>query len=156
MLFSMRLLPALNVSIYALATLTAVRPVGNDLVVSMLTGAVVDVGMLPGIQRNLLRKIRAVPVFEPRRPGAQRLQTLVGRGISTYVQAVGTQRRFKRSDLRFGGIYFRLVQVFKDAWHHERRQHRQNCQYNQEFNERETALSVSLHLFPHIGSSLML
>jgi hypothetical protein len=59
---------------------------------------------------------------------------LVGRGIGTYIHAISPESGLKGGDLGLGGIYLGLVQIVKNARHHEGRQHRQNGKNDQKFN----------------------
>ena len=88
----------------ALISISAGLAVGavtdNVGVVTVLSGETIDVGIVPGIGRDLFVGIRPLPVVGVLRFVAQRLQALLGGRIHAGVQLVRSQRRHISIDLR--------------------------------------------------------
>src|ERR1035438_4838192 len=86
----------------------------NVRLIAVLARELVDIVVLPGIFRDILRHVRPGPLGNFLRLDAQRLQPLLGGGERARIELVGPQRRHEVDDLSMRGRDFGLVGVFPD------------------------------------------
>src|SRR5690242_13219583 len=100
--------PTGNITIVVLAARCAVSPIGNDIVGTMVAGALVDIRLAPGVGRHLFLEIRPVPAVRARGSLRQGGQTFLCRRIAPHIEPESIQRGSEKLDLRFRRLRRRL------------------------------------------------
>src|SRR6266404_2564736 len=67
-------LPVHDVGVHAIAARLSVGAITHQVIIAVVAGRFVNVGMAPGIHRDLFLQIRAVPLLHARRLGLQCFQ----------------------------------------------------------------------------------
>ncbi len=93
-----------DVGVFARAARLAVPAVGDEIeVASLLPRELVDVGVVPGIERDRLLQVGAVPLRLARGLGDEGVETDLGGRVVAGVEPVLVERLLERVDLRPGG-----------------------------------------------------
>ena len=82
-----KLLPAHDVQILVLAALFVIGAERQDVEVSMLSGVPIDVSISPGIHRDVLEQVRAVPVPDSALIDPQDLKPFRRGRLTAYIEA---------------------------------------------------------------------
>src|SRR6266446_8875162 len=99
-----------DVAVVAVAPGRAVGAVGDEVVgAPALARATVVVRAAPGVRRDVLLEIRAVPAVGAERPLAERREALLRRRVAAYVEAEGVERRAQHLDLGTRRLHLRLL-----------------------------------------------
>src|SRR5712691_6672800 len=97
--------------------------------------------MSPGVVGNRLLEIRPVPIGLIRRLGHQRLQTLLGRGITARVETVLVERFIQSVDLRLGDLDLGLADLREIARRHVSDQQADDHDHDQQLEQGEAGNS---------------
>src|SRR5579885_2720447 len=147
--------PADDVGIQSVAARLAVGAIADDVgLVAVFAGVLVNVVVAPGVFRNFLGHVGAVPLIEVGGLHAQRLQPLLVGREGPGIQLVGAERRLEILDLRARRGDAGLVTVLEHVGGDQRHKQRDDRHDDQHFDESDAGLPVSPGLSASSSSRL--
>src|SRR3989441_5370192 len=148
-----------DVAVVAVAPGPAVGAVGEEVVgTPALARAAVVIRAIPGVPRDVLLEVRAVPAIGAERPLAERREALLRRRVAAHVEAEGVERRAQHLDLGARRLALRLLALADEVRADQRHQEADDDHHDHHLDEREARLAFpcSHGCTPHIGRSLTL
>src|SRR5450830_1685491 len=137
-------LPAADVCIFALATGLAVSTEGHHIHLALDAGTEVDIGVSPGVIGQQIKVLLPVDGRRTRSGlGEQRLQALLGGGVTLVVKLVELERLHQVVHIRLGRRDAGVVCAVQHVGHDQGRQHPNNQQHHHELDQGEAALDMA-------------
>src|SRR3990172_1716716 len=137
--------PTRDVCGLAGATRLAILAERPQVELAALAGRFVLVGLAPGVERDGLLEVRAVPLRLALRLGAEHGQALFGARIAADVQAVGIQRLLERVDLRLRDLHLASADLREISRRNVAREQPDDHQDHEQLEQREAARTSLSH-----------
>src|SRR5262245_10421061 len=136
------LLPVADVGVFPVPALDPVGAVGEQVVVAVLPGGAVDIGLAPGVLRDLrLVQVGALPGLEVARVAYQGFEPLARAREAPDVEREELQRALELLDLDLGDLVLSLRQLVVDLRSDDPGQKAEDHQNHDELDEREAPLA---------------
>src|SRR5882724_2508537 len=150
-------LPALDVTVLALAALLAVRAQGVEVVVAVLARGPVEVGPTPGIGQGLaVLEIGTVPHGRLRRTIHQRRQPLLIGRIAADFEVIEVEHAAELLDLDLRRIDLGGPEILDESRRRDRHQQSKDRQHHQQLDQRVAFLPMSSIATRHHGRCIPL
>src|SRR5262245_42934500 len=131
-----------NVGGIAAATLLAIGAIGDDVIRAMLAGRPIDVGVIPGIFRNIAAlQVRPIPRGNAGRPLYQRGKSLRARRKSSGIEIKQVERAGEALQLDARGLDLGFAEIIEHTRADQAHDQADDGDHDQHLDQREALLT---------------